>query len=195
MTLFQDATRVWTERVERVVTRVHSVDTFFQPADRRAGPKTTLVDGRVVHSLDLSPITYRAHALDEGARESQEIDWASHLARAADWIAKATRELEPHGLAVDPVPSFELSSDGRPTRCLVRLADARTTPPDGWTTRSDVPGVALVLDGIRELDAETVPFLRATAPAGERAGVAYCRVVRADGPGGVQVYLPLHAAE
>ncbi len=192
MTLLQDTTRVWTESIERVVTRIHSVDRFFQPVDRRAGAKSTFVDGRVIHSIDLSPITYRAYAID---LEPEPFDWAPHLARAADWIAAAREALGPDGPAVDLVPSFELSAEGRPTRCLVRLAQARTTPPAGWTTRSDVPGVALVLEGMEELSRDALALLRRAAPAGERAGIAYCRVVRAEGPEGVQLYLPLVAGE
>ena len=187
--LSQGEETIWDETVESVVTRVSSVDRFFQPVDRRAGSRTTLVEGKVVQVVDLSPITYRAHPIDSDA------DWESCLESARTWIDDARDSIDIDGTGIDPVPSFELDANGRPTRCLVRLSKALSDPPPGWTTRTDLPGVALVVDELRDLGVETIALLRRAAPPGERAGTAYCRVLSAGGPLGVQVYLPLQTGD
>ena len=178
---------VWREVVEEVTTRVFYVDTFFRPADRR-DPRSAVVDGILVQWIDLTAFTYAAHLLPDGA------SWDEALELGRAWIRAAGEELAGTPHAVDPVPCFELSEAGAPTRCLVRLAAAVVDPPQGWTTRGDGPGLGTLLEGLDELTPGAVATLREAAAEEERGGVPYCRIARVEGPGGVQLYRPLRNA-
>ena len=180
---------VWRETIEKVETRVFYVDPFFQPPDRRVHGGAVIAGGMVVHSLDLQGITYRARDLPA------ETTWADGLRLARAWIEEAALELAPLGLAVDPVPTLELSSEGRPLRSLVRLAERRNDPPEGWTTIDDRPGLALVLEGPSGPDSAAFALLRKALPRGSYPGRPYCRVVARDGAPVVQLYLPLRGEE
>jgi len=181
--LVKDGATVWRETVLEVSTRISLVDAFYHPVDRRARA-TAVIGDAVVRALDIRAITQRAHEFEAG------IGWDAAQARAERWIADARVDLAGTGHVVDPVPAFELDAEGRPTRCLVRLEQLALDAPTGWTNRVEQPGAATVLDGLAALDRSALAALRAALPAGEREGVAYCRIVRHDGATEVQVYLP-----
>jgi len=182
LTLSQHDRPIWKETVEKVETRVYFVDLFFQPPDRRPTLPATLASGRSVLSLDLQGITFRRRELERGCT------WDEALARAAAWIEEAsTRE----GLRLDPVPTIELAAEGRPGQVLLRLAQRDDTPPEGWTTIGDRPGLALVLDDLSQLGPPLLTALFAAAPAGAQPGTPYCRILEREGGRQVQVYLPL----
>jgi hypothetical protein len=179
---------VWHETLGEVETRVHLVDDFFRPADRRRLRGTHVVDGRVVRALDLPAVTYRRYPLEEGA------EWSAALAASRAHIAAAGRELVGTNLGLDPVPAFELDDEARPVACLVRLQTA-APPPEGWSRRSDRPGLGMLLGELGDLDRRALGLLGRLRDGGSMSGPAYCRVLRAEGPDGVQLYLPLGARE
>lgn len=174
---------VWRETVEEVDTRRFYVDLYFLPPDRRL--RGGGLPGEDVASLDLQATTHRVRELPAG------VGWDEALARARRWIEEAASELEPRGLAVDPVPTLELSADATPVRCLVRLAEWVEDPPEGWTSRDERPGLGLILRGPGPPDRGTLARLAASLPPGTRGGHAYCRVAGTPQAPLAEVYLPL----
>ena len=102
--------------------------------------------------------------------------------------------LEPMGIRLDPVPTFELSPRGRPLRCLVRLAEAKLPPPDGYQTHSERAGLFVMVQDLAGVDQALIERLHRAAPAGVRSGTCYLRVH--DRPSlPVELVLPLEASD
>ena len=171
------------EIVEAVDTDAYFLDLYFVPPDLRArtGPAAATSS---VRSIDLIAITYRLQPLEE------ELDWPAALDRARAWQAEAAAALREQGLALDPIPTFEVSPEGKPTRCVLRLARVARPPPEGWTTREDRPGLALRVENLEEVDPARLAALNAAVPKDARAGVPYVRI---HGDGKVEIDLPLEA--
>ena len=99
--------------------------------------------------------------------------------------------LEPAGLALDPIATFELSPEGEPTSCLLRLRSIPETLPEGWLVQAERPGLVLVLPGAETVERSALEPLRRAVPSSARAGVPYVRVAPAE----LQLYLPLVAKD
>lgn len=175
------------ETIESIETRVHFLELSFLPPDLRTRPDAR-EPGPELFARDLVASTFAAHAVPEGA------GWEQALALARGWNDEAAKALAPQGLAVDPVPTFELSPTGRPLRCLVRLTAVVRPPPAGHETRDERPGLVLGLPELARVEAELLARLARSVPPGARAGVPYVRVhERKELP--VEVVLPLEPGE
>jgi hypothetical protein len=157
------------ETVETIETRLHYLESSFVPPDRRPVPAGD-EGGPKVLAQDLVAMTYRARELPEGTT------WEQALAQARLWIAESGAALKESGHTVDPVPTFELSSAGRPHSCLVRLTAAAHPAPPGFETLAERPGFLLPLQHLSELDARALARLQRAVPQGARASPAYVRI-------------------
>ena len=167
------------ETVETLTTRIHYLDLAFTPGDRRRIGTAQRPEDRIV-ARDLVPMTYAEQPL------ASKLGWSEALTRARE-LQEEVRKSLPAGLALDPVPTFELAEDGQPVRCLVRLAKACDPPPEGFVTHAERLGLFLTLDATPR-GASALDRLRAAVPEGARAGQAYVRV---HDPARVELVLPL----
>lgn len=167
------------ETIERVETRIHYLDLAFTPGDRRklSGPPRPA--GEILAS-DLVPMTYAERELAAGT------SWEHALARARE-LAEEVRQSLPSEHELDPVPSFEVSTEGLPVRCLVRLKKACEPPPAGFVHQGERLGLLTALGGF-SATASSLEHLRAAIPAGIKGGHAYVRVHR---PERIDLVLPL----
>lgn len=174
------------ETVEAIETRVHYLELSFLPPDARplqppSGP------GPSVMARDLVAMTYAVRELPAG------VGWDEALGRARTWIAEAGEQLASRGLAADPVPTFELSPEGRPRACLVRLHTPVQPAPQGFETHAERAGLLLAVRELATVDAALVARVLEALPAGARAGTPYVRVHSAPNP--VELVLPLLPGE
>jgi len=165
---------------EDLETQVHYADLFFRPPDSRANAVQVIGD-RVIRSLDLRSFAFQRRTIDAGH------SWPEWRALADGWIREGNAHLEGQGLALDPVLSFELSDEGQPTSCLLRLKPSSATPPDGWFVQPDRLGLALVVPDAKDIDGSTIELLQAAVTFDARAGLVYLRIAES----GFQIYLPL----
>ncbi len=182
MCLEQNGLVVWRESLIRIDTQLHYADLYFLPPDVRGGGKVHIVGNRTIVSTDLRGFTYRTRPLDPGST------WDDSTRLALKWIAEENALLRPQGIQLDPIPTFELSADGKPLRCLLRLQDQPKHPLEGWTTVHDRPGLAILLPRPEDLDRSVLNLLERAVPPGCAGGSAYARAVN-----GIQVYLPLES--
>ena len=167
------------ETVESIETRVHFLELSFLPPDLRPltppdGP------GATVLSRDLVAMTYSVHELPAG------IDWEAALACARSWIAEAGQK---EGLSVDPVPTFELTPEGRPLACLVRLQAPVLPAPVGFETHAERAGLFLTVRELGMVDAAALARITQATPPGALPGVPYLRVHAQPNP--LELVLPL----
>ncbi len=182
MSLEQNGLVVWRESLVRVETQLVYADLFFLPPDVRGGGKVHVVGNRTIVSTDLRGFTYRARPLDSGST------WKDWTELALRWIAEENALLRAQGIELDPIPTFELSADGQPVRCLLRLRDQPAHPLEGWATVGDRPGLAILLPRPEDLDRSEIDLLERAVPPDCAGGRPYARVVN-----GIQVYLPLES--
>jgi hypothetical protein len=173
------------ETVEAIDTRVHFLDLSFLPPDLR--PLVPLEAGPRVMSRDLVAMTYSVHELPG------DLDWDAALSRSRDWIAKAGDELRARGLAVDPVPTFEVDSEARPSACYVRLLAAVAPAPEGFETHAERAGLLLAVPEVSALDASVIARLRRATPEGATPGRPYVRVHPRPNP--IEIVLPIEPEE
>ncbi len=181
MTLHQDDRIVWDETLVSVETRLNYGDLFFLPPEERGAGAVQIVGKDAFVSTDLLGFTYKAYLLESGS------SWEDWTALALSRIEEERSRFEPQGIEVDLVPTFELSAEGTPIQCWVRLKDRMPHPPQGWTTLKDRPGLALVLQDPADLDRRKIQLLERAAPEGTRGTTPYARRVGKS----LQVYLPL----
>jgi len=175
-----DGKRQFQETIESVETRVRFLELYFIPPDRRPG--TAGAPGTGVVATNVVPMTYRVRSLASGT------SWSQATRQARQWIAE---ERAP-GIEVDPVPTFEVTAEGQPARCLVRLAVAADPPPEGFVTVPEGIGFLLSLPGLEALDRSLLDSLIARVPEGHSPGTPYLRVHdRARMP--IELVLPLQA--
>ena len=175
------------ETIESIEPRVHYLELSFLPPDRRPLSASAARSSRIL-AQDLVAVTYRARDLPEG------LSWEQALVQARAWIDDSAETLRAAGMAVDPVPTFEGSSAGRPVRCLVRVATAVLAPPEGFETVGERPGLLLPLQKLEELDSRTLEHLHECVPGEARMSTPYVRIhPRPNLP--VELVLPLVPAE
>jgi len=158
------------ETVEAIEVQLHYLDVAFLPCDRR--PLTRTPSGPSVLSSDLVPVTFRASDLAPG------LSWEAALAQADARIAEAGASLRELGLAVDPVPTFELGPDGKPARCLVRLQTAQAPPPAGFQTVGERPGLSCRVETLTQVDRALLEGLVRARPDSTAPGTPYLRCRR-----------------
>jgi len=170
------------ETLETLDTRIHFVDLSFLPPDRRPLGRGA-APGSPIVSSDLVPVTFRSRSLPAG------LEWEAALAQARAWIEEARQQADLAGQEIDPVPTFELSPEGRPVRCLIRLARVARPPPEQYRTLEERPGLLMALDGLEALDAALLE-LRRSVPVRTGTGAPYLRY-RKGSPSPVELVLPL----
>ncbi len=175
------------ETVESVETRVHFVDLYFVPPDRRVVHVAGGPAGSRILSTDLVPITVLRRELPSG------ISWEEALQQARAWTTVARSELG-SGFELDPVPTLELSSAARASACLLRLSRPASAPPPGWQTIPERAGLLLVLEELSEVDPAHLGPLFSSIPPGTSPGTPYLRV-HDRREGRIEVVLPLDPAE
>ena len=173
------------ETVEAIDTRVHFLDMSFLPPDLR--PLVPLEPGPKVMARDLVSMTYSVRELPA------DIEWEAALTRARQWIASTAGELKPRGLDVDPVPTFELSPEGRPRACYVRLVVAVAPAPHGFETHVERAGLFVAVPDLPSVDASLVERAIRATPAGAKAGIPYVRVHSRPNP--IELVVPLEPLE
>ncbi len=174
---------VWTEKIESLHTRVSFLDAFFQPPDRRAG-RGLVVGGQAVHSLDVQPFTFRRIELPA------ETDWEAALEAFEVERERLASTVE---AGLDPVPTIELDDQAQPRALLVRLVEAATPAPQGWTTSTERPGLFFYRLPFDALDPGRLQALRKARPQGAHPGRAYARVLNEDGERRLHLILPLES--
>lgn len=174
----------FTETVESIETRLHLLEVSFVPPDRREVPSSG--PGPRILARDVIAMTYTSHDLPAG------IPWDEAQRLAAARLELARAEAERQGLALDPVPMFELGPDALPVRLLLRLDAPRTPPPVGHVTLPERPGLFLLLDDPAALEAQILQRLVEAVPEGARPETPYVRIhARKEVP--VEVVLPIGA--
>jgi hypothetical protein len=173
------------ETVEAIETRVHFLDLSFLPPDLR--PLVPLEPGPSVMARDLVAMTYSVHEL------SADLGWDAALSRARELIAKAGEELKPRALAVDPVPTFELSPEGRPRACYVRLLAAVAQAPPGYETHAERAGLFVAVPDLPAVDASMIERVLHATPPGATSGTPYLRFHSPPNP--IEIVLPLEPAD
>jgi hypothetical protein len=168
------------ETIERLKTGIHYLDLAFRPSDRRQA-KTASRPELAPLLVDVVPMTFAARPLPAGS------DWKTALATAETLRAELQRTL-PAAQRLDPIPTFEVSAEGQPLRCLLRLAVPVDPAPEGFERHEERLGVMLVLPELTGV-AAALPRLRTEVPTGARAGVVYVR----RHPERIEVCLPLIA--
>jgi hypothetical protein len=183
LTLALEGNTGFVETIESIETRVHYLELSFLPPDLR--PLLPPGDsGPTVSPHEIVAMTYAVRALPEG------IDWEHALGQARHWIAEAAANPE---FAVDTVPTFALSREGRPEACLVRLLAPRTPAPDGFETRTERAGLFVVLSELAAVDAAAIARLLRAIPEGALPGTPYLRVHPRPNP--LELVLPLEPTE
>ena len=176
----QGANGAFHETIESLTTRVHYLDLAFLPGDRRKVGQGTTLETRVV-ALDLVPMAYLERPLPAGT------DWTTALAQAKALAAEVQAGLAP-GLALDPVPTFELDAEARPVRCLVRLARVADPAPEGFVVHGERLGLLRNLKGLASVSSRELATLAEARPAESEGGRPYVRVHAAER---VELVLPL----
>jgi len=179
----QTGSTSFVETVESIETRVHYLELSFLPPDLRPLTAPT-APGATVLSRDLVSMTYSVHELPA------DLDWDAALTRARDWIAEAGKQA---GLSVDPVPTFELTPEGRPMTCLVRLQAPVLPAPAGFETHAERAGLFLTLRELGMVDAAALERITQATPPGALPGVPYLRVHAQ--PSLIELVLPLAPVE
>jgi len=175
------------ETVESIETDVYFLDLSFLPCDRRPLSRSA-GEGPQIISSDLISITFQTRAVAESST------WEEAVLQARAWITELGEALRQKGLLVDPVPTFELSPEGRPLRCMVRIEEHLTPPPAGFETLAERPGLLLAVPDLSRVDRALLSQLAACAPEGTRPGVPYLRIHEGK-PGRIEVVLPLEPPE
>jgi hypothetical protein len=169
------------ETIEEVDTRIHFLELSFLPPDKR--PIVASSTGPTVQSREIVAMTYSSRALPAGT------SWDDAKARAKEWLTRAAEDLKPLGLLVDPVPTFELSSEGLPARCLLRLSAPVAPAPEGYETQPERVGVFVTLGDLKSIDAKLLERLKLSGPEDSHPGIPYVRIRTTDPP--IEVVLPL----
>lgn len=171
------------ETLESIETRIYYLEPFFLPPDRRRSPEPS-ANGPEILAEDLVAMTFAAHDLPEG------LSWEECVSTARRLGETTSERLHGSGLSVDPVPTFELSLEGHPVRCLIRLTQAVHPAPAGFVTRQERIGLFCPLGEIASVGPAVLQRLSAAAPEGARAGTPYLRIhSRASLP--IELVLPI----
>lgn len=170
------------ETIESIETRVHYLELSFLPPDLRP-LMPPLEPGAAVLSRDLVAMTYAVRELPPG------LDWEGALACAREWIAEADAQ----GRSVDPVPTFEVTPEGRPRTCLVRLKAPILPPPQGYETHAERAGLFLTVRELGLVDVAALERITQATPPDALPGVPYVRVHPRPNP--VELVLPIVPAE
>ena len=110
--------------------------------------------------------------------------------------ASGPERLRPSGLELEGRATIEVSADGQPRACLVRLATVPAESPQGFATIPARQGVAQLVGSFEELNAARLASVRAGVPPGRLAGPAYVRFpIDADPPPQVLIIVPLAAKD
>ena len=168
------------ETIESLTTRVHYLDLAFLPGDRREVGTGRTLETRVI-ALDLVPMAYLERPLPEGA------SWEEALERARGLAVEVAPGLEP-GLALDPVPTFEIDAEARPVRCLLRLARVVDPAPEGFVVHGERLGLLRSLKGLAQVTSRELARLGEARPADSEGGRPYVRIHAVDR---VELVLPL----
>jgi hypothetical protein len=180
-------TPIWTEEVQSIATNLRFLDYTFRPPDRRPDLTPELRGLGEPRHLDLRRATVRRTPLPAG------ISLGDALERAHLLWNEASRELGEKGHELEQGANFELSAAGAPT-AIVLVVDgpALTPPPPGWTERTELPALSVLIEGLPRSTERLLDLARGAVPAGARAGTAFLRTDPA--PGGQkrsQLVLPL----
>ena len=103
--------------------------------------------------------------------------WEQAIEAIPDRVAEATRGLTDSDHEVDPVASIELTGAGLPEALLVRLKKRTSTPPKGWTSLPDRPGLLTRVVALEKITTARIRSLTDLLPPGLRAGKPYARIL------------------
>lgn len=179
-------TLAWREKIESIDTQGVFVDAYFVPADRRtnAAPPKPSPDAIQVRELP----EYCAKRVEFAAGISWEVA-RSEEARIRREIAA---EAKARGLELEGRVTIDVTPEGQPRACLVRLASVPADAPLGFVTTPARQGIAQLVTSFGEVTATRLTSIRAAAPPGRRAEPAYVRFpVDDDPPTQVLIVVPL----
>lgn len=178
---------VWRETIDSVQTSTRFIDSYFTPGDRR-DPVTRGARPGQVHDLEIPETCSLRVALSPGA------SWDAARAELDRLRTKWSEELKP--LELDRASTFELSADGAPTACVLRLAITPKSAPQGFSVVTKRKGRALTVEGLGAATPAALSSLRAGLPRGAAALTAYARFDPREAPGGlVLLVLPFGLAD
>jgi len=160
--------RIWSETVDSIDTRIRFVDSYFLPPDRREDPGRQ-VPPSLVRRLDVP----EACALREPL--PKECDWKTAISLEATLRKRWSQRLEEAELRLDPMATIEVSADGAPTACLVRLASMPAHPPEGFSLIPARAAMMTVVEGAQSVDRVVLDRTRREVPAGVEPGAPYVR--------------------
>ena len=177
---------IWSETVQKVDPGRRYIDSFFIPADRRAGASRELGadTNSEVRQIDLPVFAYRQVELPA------DTSWSQALELGQEFLDRENRPGSALAGRLDDDVRFEIDARGRPTFAVLHLK--KTSPlPKGWKLTEARSGLMIVLDEFAELGSARIGALLRAIPVGSRPTPAYARTVGQPGSLRVQVLLPL----
>ncbi len=169
-------TLAWREKIESVDTQGVFVDAYFMPADRRtnAAPPKPSPDAIQVRELP----EYCAMRVEF----TKGIAWDVARSEEARIRREISAEVKSRGLELEGRVTIDVTPEGQPRACLIRLASIPTDVPPGFATTPARQGVAQLVTSFGEVTTERLTSIRAAAPPGKHADPAYVRFPVGDGP-------------
>ena len=157
---------VWREELERASTRVHYLDGFFSPADRRGERAAEVATAQLA---EVQASCGRRFELAAGSSWEQAIAELEALhERWGPILARAGHELERKA-------TVELGEGLAPRACVLRLRSVPAgAPPEGFELAPARRVAAVPLGGLERLSARHLDQALAAAPGADRRA-AYVR--------------------
>lgn len=184
--LWHEGTLAWSEKIDSIDTQGVFVDAYFLPADRRAsaaGPKPA---PDAIQIRDLPEFCAMRVELAAGST------WKTARAEETRLRRECGERLRQHGFELEGRATIEVSPEGQPRACFVRLATLPAEPPKGFVTIPARKGVAQLVGSFEDVTAARLASVRAAVPAGRRAETAYVRFpIEEDPPTQVLIVVPL----
>jgi hypothetical protein len=166
----------WREKIDSIDTHGVFVDAYFVPADRRAdaAPPKSSPDAIQVRELP----EYCAKRVEFAAG----ITWDLARTEEARIRREIAAELKPRGLELEGRVTIDVTAEGVPRACLVRLASVPAELPPGFIKTPAREGLAQLVTSFSEVTPARLASVRASAPAGRPTEAAYVRFPVSDEP-------------
>jgi hypothetical protein len=175
---------VWKETVDSVDTAGRFVDFYFVPPDRRDKTAREPMAGEV---RDLEIPESCALRIELAAGMSWDAALEELLKHRVAWSPRLAEQK----LDLDRNATFEVSQEGQPTACLLRLSSVPAKPPPGFAAVRPRKGLACAIRGLAEATAAQISELARALPPGALRERAYLRFDPRDAKDGhVLVVLP-----
>jgi hypothetical protein len=178
----------WHEKIDSIDTQGVFVDAYFVPADRRTNAAPPNPSPDAIQVRELPEYCAKRVEFTEG------ISWEVARSEEARIRREIAAEVKSRGLELEGRVTIDVSPEGQPRACLIRLASIPADAPPGFVTTPARQGVAQLVTSFGEVTTARLTSIRAAAPPGRRADPAYVRFpVGDEPPTQVLIVVPLAA--